>query len=109
MIGNICRSVLLLPVFICIASSPSDQAKESLNREFRLRLYHTHTAERIDVVYRRGGAYVPEALSSLDKFLRDHRTGEVHHFDPRLFDLLSDLTMAVGRPDAEIDIICGYR
>jgi uncharacterized protein YcbK (DUF882 family) len=27
----------------------------------------------------------------------------------RLFDLLSDLTTAVGRPDAEIDIICGYR
>jgi uncharacterized protein YcbK (DUF882 family) len=26
-----------------------------------------------------------------------------------LFDLLSDLTRAIGRPDAEINIICGYR
>ena len=88
---------------------PHSSTKEAAIREVRLCLYHTHTAERIDVVYRRGGDYVPEALSSLDKFLRDHRTGEVHHFDPRLFDLLSDLTRAVGRPDAEINIICGYR
>jgi uncharacterized protein YcbK (DUF882 family) len=74
-----------------------------------LRLYHTHTGEHLDVVYRRGQTYVPEALSRLDHFLRDHRTGEVHHFDPRLFDVLSDATQAVGRPDAEISIICGYR
>jgi uncharacterized protein YcbK (DUF882 family) len=110
MVGNFCRSVVVfLPVFVCICASPLAQTKESANREFRLRLYHTHTTERIDVVYRRGDNYVPDALSSLDKFLRDHRTGEIHHFDPRLFDLLSDLTAAVGRPGAEIDIICGYR
>ena len=77
--------------------------------EHRLRLYHTHTQERLDVVYRRGLAYVPDGLSKLDAFLRDHRTGDVHHFDPRLFDLLSDLIGASGRADAEINIICGYR
>ena len=48
-------------------------------------------------------------MAKLDQFLRDHRTGEVHHFDPQLFDVLSDVTRAVGRPDAEIHIICGYR
>jgi uncharacterized protein YcbK (DUF882 family) len=80
-----------------------------VDRAFRLRLFHTHTGKRIDVVYRRGEDYVPEALSSLDKFLRDHRTGEVHRFDPRLFDLLSELTAAVGRPGAEINVICGFR
>jgi uncharacterized protein YcbK (DUF882 family) len=52
---------------------------------------------------------VPEALSGLDHFLRDHRTGDVHHFDPQIFDLLADLTAATGQPDAEIHIICGYR
>src|SRR5208337_1967709 len=41
--------------------------------------------------------------------LRDHRTGQVKHYDPHVFDILSDLAAAVGRPDAEIDIICGYR
>jgi uncharacterized protein YcbK (DUF882 family) len=63
----------------------------------------------MNVVYRTGDSYVPQALQELDHFLRDHRTGEVHHFDPRLFDLLRDLTEAVSRPDAEIAIICGYR
>jgi uncharacterized protein YcbK (DUF882 family) len=74
-----------------------------------LRLYHTHTGEHLDIVYRHGDTYIPEALAKLDHFLRDHRTGEVHHFDPRLFDLLSDAAQAVGRADAEIHIICGFR
>jgi uncharacterized protein YcbK (DUF882 family) len=78
-------------------------------QEGHLRLYHTHTGEHLDIVYRHGDIYVPEALAKLDQFLRDHRTGEVHHFDPRLFDVLLDVTQAVGRPDAEIHIICGYR
>lgn len=36
--------------------------------ESRLRLYHTHTRERLDVVYRRGSDYVPEALVRVDRF-----------------------------------------
>jgi uncharacterized protein YcbK (DUF882 family) len=75
----------------------------------RLVLFNTHTGERIDIVYRRGAGYVPSALAKLDYFLRDHRTGDVRHFDPRLFDILSDLTWSVGHPNGEIDIVCGYR
>jgi uncharacterized protein YcbK (DUF882 family) len=81
----------------------------SAPRECRLRLFETHSHERIDVVYRRGDSYIPEALTKLDHFLRDHRVQTVAHYDPRLFDLLVDLTAKVGRPDAEIDVICGYR
>jgi uncharacterized protein YcbK (DUF882 family) len=77
--------------------------------EHHLRLYHTHTGERIDIVYRRGDEYLPEAEERLDYFLRDHRTGDVKHYDPHLFDILSDLAAAVGHPGGEIDIICGYR
>ena len=76
---------------------------------YRLRLYHTHTNEWIDVVYRVGDSYIPSAIDRLDQFLRDHRTGDVIQLDRRVFDLLHDLTAAVGRPGAEIDIICGYR
>ena len=79
------------------------------SREHRLLLYNTHTAERIDIVYRRGEEYLPDALAKLDNFLRDHRTGEVRHFDPHLYDILSDLTTAVGHPGGELDIVCGYR
>ena len=94
----ISSSLLLVP----------SQAKDHII-EHRLRLYHTHTNERLDVVYRRGDAYIPEALPQLDRFPRDHRTGEIHRFDPRVFDLLSDLVRAAGHPGAEIEVICGYR
>jgi uncharacterized protein YcbK (DUF882 family) len=84
-------------------------AENANSQEHHLRLYHTHTGERIDIVYRRGDAYLPEAEEKLDHFLRDHRTGAVKHYDPRVFDILADLAVAVGHPGAEIDIICGYR
>jgi len=77
--------------------------------EYRLRFYHTHTGERLDIVYRRGDTYLPEALDKLDYYLRDHRTGEVHHFDPRLFDLLHELTASLHDLGGEINVICGYR
>ncbi len=74
-----------------------------------LRLYNTHTNEKIEIVYRRGDQYIQGALAKLDYFLRDHNTNEVRHFDPRLYDILSDLTASVGHPGGEIDIVCGYR
>ena len=60
-------------------------------------------------MYRRGATYVPEALATLDHYLRDHRTGDVRHFDPRLFDLLHDLIASLHDSNGEIDVVCGYR
>src|SRR3974390_356601 len=88
------------------SSSPIDSR---LGEDHHLRLYHTHTGERIDIVYRRGDVYLPEAEAQLDHFLRDHRTGDVKHYDPHVFDILTDLAASVGHPNAEIEIICGYR
>ena len=102
------RSIVWLIVlaFLGPLAHASDTAQRS-SPEYRLRFYHTHTREYLDIVYKRGDTYIPEALDQLDQFLRDHRTGEVRHFDPRLFDLLYDLTANLhGR---EIDVICGYR
>jgi uncharacterized protein YcbK (DUF882 family) len=78
-------------------------------QQHRLRLFNLHTNDRIDIVYRRGDAYVAGSVEQLDNFLRDHRTGDVIALDPKLFDLLNDLTAAVGKPGTEIDIVCGYR
>lgn len=96
---------LLSPLLIHAGVETSSPAAH----EYRLRFYHTHTGERLDVVYRRGDQYIPEALAELDHYLRDHRTGDVRHFDPRLFDLLYDLTASLGDSGGEIDVICGYR
>jgi uncharacterized protein YcbK (DUF882 family) len=76
---------------------------------YRLRFFDTHTGERLTVVYRNGEGYDQESLARLDRYLRDHRTGEVHEYDPRVFDLLHDLMMSLGNPNLEIDVVCGYR
>jgi uncharacterized protein YcbK (DUF882 family) len=101
-----------LSLLVLLMASPLGQTFESgvrSPREYRLRFYHTHTNERLDIVYRRGDSYLPDALAKLDHYLRDHRRGEVHHFDPHLFDLLFDLTGSLEDSGGEIDVICGYR
>jgi uncharacterized protein YcbK (DUF882 family) len=91
------------------ASNPGVRIAAPLGPVYELRLYHTHTNERLDIVYRHGDSYDPVALEKLEHFLRDHRTNDVRSYDPRVFDLLHDLTSSLGRPTAEIDIVCGYR
>lgn len=77
--------------------------------EYRLRFYHTHTGERLDVVYRRGESYDSNAEALINQYLRDYRTGDVREYDPSLFDLLHDLMVSLGRPGGEINVVCGYR
>ena len=84
-------------------STPTDSAP------YRLRLYHLHTGEHLDLVYRIGDQYLAGPIAELDHFLRDHRSGDVKDYDIREFDLLHDLLVKLGRPDGEIDIVCGYR
>jgi uncharacterized protein YcbK (DUF882 family) len=71
-------------------------------------LVHTHTAERLSLVYFRGGAYLPDALQGIAHFLRDFRTGDVHAIDPRLLDYLVDLRKLASF-DAPYQVISGYR
>ena len=65
-------------------------------------LYHTHTGEKLSLVYFEGGDYVPEALASLNNMLRDFRTGEVCEFDARLFDTLYAVNLACGEGTYEV-------
>jgi uncharacterized protein YcbK (DUF882 family) len=101
-------SLLAVPATVTTRAQTSESASFSPH-EYRLRFYHTHTNQRLDIVYRRGENYLPEALTALDHYLRDHRTGEVHHFDPHLFDLLYELTGSLNDSGGEIDVVCGYR
>jgi uncharacterized protein YcbK (DUF882 family) len=103
------KKLSIIPALLLLILTSGAGADPSPAREYRLRFYHTHTNERLDIVYRRGDRYLPEALDRLDHYLRDYRTGDVHHYDPRVFDLLHDLTASLGRPQAEIDVVCGYR
>ncbi len=105
-----CRlSLIFLFLLAPLLGHSVTESASPAGHEYRLRFYHTHTGERLDVIYRRGDQYIPEALDELDHYLRDHRTGDVRHFDTRLFDLLYDLTASLGDSGGEIDVICGYR
>ncbi|HEX6770905.1 MAG TPA: DUF882 domain-containing protein [Acidobacteriaceae bacterium] len=76
---------------------------------YRLRLHNLHTLENIDIVYRIGDTYQPEAVARLNYFLRDHYTNDVVNYNPREFDLLHDILIRLRRPGATIDVVCGYR
>jgi uncharacterized protein YcbK (DUF882 family) len=105
------RKIILCPIVLLLVA-PMGQTLRSASfspHEYRLRLFHTHTNERLDIVYRRGETYLPESLDKLDRYLRDHRTGDVHHFDPHLFDLLYELTASLKDSGGQIDVVCGYR
>lgn len=74
----------------------------------RLAFDHTHTGEQLALVYAHGDHYLPEALGSLDHFMRDHYSGEVGRMDPRLFDLLHRLQTTLGCT-APYQVISAYR
>jgi uncharacterized protein YcbK (DUF882 family) len=90
---------LLLPAWRQVASA---------SEERRLRFSHTHTGERLSVVYRAGGRYVPEALEQLDHFLRDFRTANVHRIDPELLDVLYGIQVAT-ESRGTYEVISAYR
>ena len=69
---------------------------------------HTHTGEHLSVEYFSGGSYLPDALSTVNHFLRDFRTGDVHTIDAGLLDLLHSLTQLTGT-SKPFQVISGYR
>jgi uncharacterized protein YcbK (DUF882 family) len=73
-----------------------------------LALLHTHTHERIDVVFAVGEHYLPAALGALNHFLRDHYSGEVGQIDPQIFDQLHRVQHTLNCGGA-FAVISGYR
>lgn len=73
-----------------------------------LRFSHTHTGERLSVEYFDRGAYLPDALSTINHFLRDFRTGDVHDIDSDLLDLLHQVQTTTGT-SKPFQVISGYR
>ena len=69
---------------------------------------HTHTGERLAVEYFSNRAYLPDALATVNHFLRDFRTGEIHDIDPALLDLLHTLA-SVTETSRPFQVISGYR
>ena len=88
--------------FISYDDVPEDGEK------YEIRLAR-RSGEIIDVIYRVGDIYIPEALDTLSQFLRDSHTGEVKSYDPRTFDVLNTMLAKLNRSSSEIEVLCGYR
>jgi uncharacterized protein YcbK (DUF882 family) len=67
-----------------------------------------HTGERLKLDYWLRGDYVPDALVSINRLLRDFRTGDVHPIEPKLLDLLALMRQRL-ETTAAFAVISGYR
>ncbi len=90
--------ILTRPAYAALAASPARN----------IALTNLHTGEACALTYWENGAYVPQALATINQVLRDHRTNAVHPIDPALLDLLAALH---GRleTNAPFQVISGYR
>jgi uncharacterized protein YcbK (DUF882 family) len=77
--------------------------------KYELKLVRNGTGEALNVVYRVGDTYIPEALDQLNTFLRDSHNEEVSIYDPRTFDVLHTMLAKLGKSGSAIDILSGYR
>ena len=106
-------ALLLVPSLASRADVLDDDAAAGLTglvgQRYTLHLHHLHTGESLDVVYKVGDTYVPAAMVKLNHFLRDHRTNDLGHYDPKEFDVLHAVMAKLGKPNGVIDIVCGYR
>ncbi len=74
----------------------------------RIVLRNLHAPESLDIVYRRGNDYVPEAIAAIQVLLRDYRTGAQHPIDAPLMDYLFEVAHLAGAPPV-FSVISGYR
>jgi uncharacterized protein YcbK (DUF882 family) len=73
-----------------------------------LRLYNTHTGEKLKSTFWAEGEFIPDAMKDINKVLRDHRNNKVAQMDPELLLLLTQLNDRLGN-NRELHIISGYR
>jgi uncharacterized protein YcbK (DUF882 family) len=81
--------------------------------DYKLSFYNLHTNENLEINYRDSDFYRPAALSKVNNFMRDYRTGNVRQIDARLLDVLFGLKRALQARhpglDVRFTVISGYR
>jgi uncharacterized protein YcbK (DUF882 family) len=90
-----------------IGVMPIDEVPQD-GQKYELKLAR-QSGEILDVIYRVGDTYIPDALDNLSQFLRDSHNDEVKSFDPRTFDVLHTMLRKLNRSSSVIQVLCGYR
>ncbi len=73
-----------------------------------LELIHTHTGKRLSRCFACDEGWQEPAIAELDALLADHRSGEQHAMDRRLYELLHALALEAGL-QARYEVISAYR
>ncbi|WP_422041676.1 DUF882 domain-containing protein [Roseibium sp.] len=73
-----------------------------------LKLYNTHTKERVSITFKKNGRYIPGGLREVNRFLRDWRRNEITKIDPELLDLIWEVYREVRARDY-IYVVSSYR
>jgi len=94
----------VIVAFCFVAAAATGASAETRS----LKLYHLHTHEKAEIVYKRNGRYDPEGLRKINIILRDWRRNEPTKMDPRLLDLVWEAYRESGATDY-IQVVCGYR
>ncbi|MCW5770924.1 MAG: DUF882 domain-containing protein [Rhodospirillaceae bacterium] len=92
-----------------VASGSSWAASPRNGRSVRwLAFEHAWTGEKLKITYYENGRYIDDALSTMDKLMRDHVNNTIVEMDPRLYDILFDLNRLMDSSHPYI-LISGYR
>lgn len=95
--------LLLLTISSYAGELPAYEEKDRI-----LKLYNTHTGERLHVRYCSCGVYDKSAIDEINRLLRCHYTNEIKPIDKGVLDLLCDIKDQIEKNE-EIQIISGYR
>jgi uncharacterized protein YcbK (DUF882 family) len=97
----------VMPVETAASGASTDVPEDG--KPYELKMTNLHTGENLNIVYRIGDTYLPDALEKLNYFLRDHNTQDVSNYDPKEFDVLHAMMARLGKLNSVINIVCGYR
>jgi uncharacterized protein YcbK (DUF882 family) len=84
------------------------QAAHSYPVERSIWLKHHWTREELNLVYRKGDDYQPEAMAAINRLMRDYRCQKEAPIDPKLIDILYELTQELG-VKGPIRVISAFR
>jgi uncharacterized protein YcbK (DUF882 family) len=99
---------LALATLFTLISCTSLQNAAANGETRTLSFHHTHRDDAITVTFKRDGRYDEDGLKKLNYFLRDWRNDDQTKMDPRLFDILWEVSREVGAKEP-IHIISSYR
>ena len=92
----------------CFALFSRDIFAKSQPKNRYLHLKNMHTGEESRIRFWKNGSYDKRSLKTLNRLLRDHRSGETHSIDLKLIESLWQIHRKAKAPYG-IEIYSGYR